>query len=74
MRRFTPKKEVDHKTELEVVRKMLKKFHDGLYRVNGLWVAHAQNLDTYEVSKRHSRRINRWGRVSPSGTYVIYRN
>uniref|UniRef100_M1BW48 Uncharacterized protein n=1 Tax=Solanum tuberosum TaxID=4113 RepID=M1BW48_SOLTU len=44
-RRLPPKKEVDHKTELEEIRKQLRELHKGIDRVNGLLVAHTKRQD-----------------------------
>ena len=63
LRRFPPRKEVDHKNELDISRP-LREFHKGIDRVNRLLVVHAQDSDAYVAAMRRGRRINRWGRVS----------
>ena len=67
-RRFAPKKEDGHKSELEAIWKAMKALRKGLDRVNGLLVAHAQGSDDDVAAMRRGRRINRWGRVSRPAT------
>ncbi|WMV58624.1 hypothetical protein MTR67_052009 [Solanum verrucosum] len=67
-RRLPPRKEVDHKTELEGIRKTLKELHEGLDRVNGLLIAQAQDSNAYTMAMQHGCCINRWGKVSRPAT------
>lgn len=54
-----PRNYVDPRTKLKEIRKKQKELHEGLYQGNGLFVTHVQDMNAYEPTMQHDRRINR---------------